>query len=306
MRQFAGIMPPMVTPLDADGRLAEAGLRRFVDHVIAGGVHGVVVLGSSGEAALLTPAVRRRVIEVAVDAVSGRVPVVAGTGEPGTALAAETTRQARDLGAAAAIVVPPFYYNIDQEAVRRHYRTVREVGGIPLLAYHIPSLTKVHVQIETLLTLAEEGTLSGMKDSGGDFGYYQRAVDGTRARPEFAALQGSDQFLFAGLAYGGDGAISVMSQMAPRVMVALYNAGRAGDWDLAREQHRRYQKLAGVTGPGWIAAVKGVLSALGVCGPHVAFPTSPLTPEGLAAQRERVMAAQAEGLFDPAPDARTR
>jgi 4-hydroxy-tetrahydrodipicolinate synthase len=297
-RRYAGIMPPLVTPLDAAGEPDAAGMRRFIDHAIAGGVNGLVVLGSSGEAALLTAAQRRRVLELAVDAAAGRVPVVAGTGEPGTAQAAETTRQARELGAAAAIVVPPFYYQIDQEAIRRHYRTVREASGLPLLAYHIPGLTKAPVQTETLLALAEEGSLVGMKDSGGDFGYYQRAVDGTRRLGHFAALQGSDAFLFAGLAYGGDGAISVMSQVAPRVMVALYAAGAAGDWERARAMHRRYQQIATAVGPGWIPAIKGALNALGICGPGVAAPNLSLPPESLAAQRERILTAQAEGLFE--------
>jgi dihydrodipicolinate synthase/N-acetylneuraminate lyase len=299
MRRFAGIMPPLVTPLTEDGQLDEPGLRRFVEYVVGGGVHGVVVLGSSGEAALLHPDVRRRVVEVAVEAANGRAPVIAGTGEPGTALAVESTRFARQAGAAAAIVVPPYYYNLDQEAVKRHYRAVREDGGLPVLAYHIPGLTKVPVQSDTLLALAEEGTLCGVKDSAGDFAYYQRAVDGTRHLPEFAALQGSDQFLFAGLAYGGDGAISVISQVAPRVMVALYGAGKAGDWERARALHRQWQRISQAVGPGWIPAIKGALAALDVCRPHVAFPNVRWDDDKLAAQRRRVQQAWEEGLFDP-------
>ncbi|MDQ3702415.1 MAG: dihydrodipicolinate synthase family protein [Chloroflexota bacterium] len=299
MSRFAGIMPPLVTPLDASGRLDEAGLRRFVEHVLQGGVHGVVVLGSSGEAALLPPEVKRRVVGVTLEAVNGRVPVIVGTGEAGTTLTGETTRLARQAGATAAIVVPPYYYHIDQEAVQRHYRTVREVGGLPVLAYHIPGLTKVPVLSETLLLLAEEGTLSGVKDSAGDFGYYQRVVDGTRALTHFAALQGSDQFLFAGMAYGGDGAISVMSQVAPAVMVGLYDAARAGDWTRAKSLHRRYQQIAAAIGPGWIPAVKGALSALGICGPYVSTPNVPLPEERLATQRQRIEVAQADGLFAP-------
>ncbi len=299
MSRFAGIMPPLVTPLDGAGRLDEAGLRRFVEHVLQGGVHGVVVLGSSGEAALLTPEVKRRVVDVTLEAVAGRVPVVVGTGEPGTALTVETTRLARQAGAAAAIVVPPYYYHIDQEAVLRHYRTVREQGGLPVLAYHIPGLTKVPVQTETLLVLAEEETLCGVKDSAGDFGYYQRVVDGTRTLADFAALEGSDQFLFAGLAYGGDGAISVMSQVAPAVMVGLYDAARTGDWARAKDLHRRYQRIATAIGPGWIPAIKGALSALGICGPYVSAPSAPLPQERLTTQRQRLEAALAEGLFTP-------
>jgi 4-hydroxy-tetrahydrodipicolinate synthase len=301
MSRFAGIMPPLVTPLTEDGRLDEAGLRRCLTHVLQGGVHGVVMLGSSGEAALLTPEVKRRALEVTLEAVAGRVPVVAGTGEPGTASAVETTRLARQLGVDAAIVVPPYYYQLNQEAVRRHYRTVRLEGGLPLLAYHIPGLTKVPVQLETLLALAEDDTLCGMKDSAGDFGYYQAVVDGTRGLADFAALQGSDRLLFAGLVYGGDGAISVMSQIAPGVMVALYEAGRAGDWPRARALHRQYQRISAAVGQGWVPAVKGALSALDLCGPYVAAPNVPWSEEKLTAQRRRIAEARESGLFQVAP-----
>jgi 4-hydroxy-tetrahydrodipicolinate synthase len=242
--------------------------------------------------------VRRRVIDIAVEAVHSRVPVIVGTGEPGTALCVETTRAARRAGADAAIVVPPYYYTIDQEAVKRHYRAVRE-AGLPILAYHIPGMTKVPVEAETLLALAEEGTLCGVKDSAGNFGYYQRVVDGTRGMPNFAALQGSDAYLFAGMAYGGDGAISVVSQIIPKVMVGLYEASRAGNWERARALHRQYQRMSSVIGPGWIPAIKGALSALGICEAHVAAPNVPWDEAKLAAQRQRIAQAERDGLLAP-------
>jgi 4-hydroxy-tetrahydrodipicolinate synthase len=300
MRRYAGILPPLVTPLTEHGELDEDGLRRCLEHVLAGGVHGVVVLGSSGEAALLLPRLRRRVLAVAIEAVNGRVPVIAGTGEAGTALAAESTREAQQAGADAAIVVPPYYFPLDQEGVERHYRAVRATGGLPLLAYHIPGMTKVRVDIDTLRTLAEDGTLCGVKDSAGDFGYFQRVVDETRHLPSFVALEGSDQFLYAGMAYGGDGAISVLSQVAPAVVVALYDAGRAGDWRRAKALHDRIQEIRAAIGPGWIPAIKGALHALGLCGPSVAFPNLPWGAEQLAAQRRRMDGARERGLFDPA------
>ncbi|HET7770456.1 MAG TPA: dihydrodipicolinate synthase family protein [Chloroflexota bacterium] len=294
-----GISPPLVTPLLPDGGLDEGGLRRLIDYVIAGGVHGIVVLGSSGEAALLLPEVRRRVAQVAIEQAAGRVPVVVGTGEPGTALTVQSTRFAKEAGASGAIVVPPFYYPHDQEAVKRHYRTVREEGGLPVLAYHIPGMTKVGIEADTLLELAREGTVVGMKDSAGSFAYYQRVVDGTRDLGTFSALQGSDQFLFAGLVYGGDGAISVISQVAPKVMVALYEAGRGGDWKRARALHEQWQKVSAAVGPGWIPAIKGAFSALGICGPTVAWPNVGLAEEKLAAQKTRVLKAREEGLLEP-------
>lgn len=300
MPRFAGIYPPLITPLTERGDLDEAGLQRCVDHVLGGGVNGIVVLGSSGEAALLHPSVRRRMVEATLAAVNGRAPVIVGTGEPGTALAAESTRQAHAAGAAAALVVPPFYYTLDQEAVKRHYHALREASDLPLLAYHIPALTKVRIEAETMRELAADGTLVGVKDSAGDFGYFQRVVDGTRSLPDFAALEGSDHLLFAGLAYGGHGAISVLSQVAPAIIVALYDAGRAGDWQRAKALHRRAQQISAAIGPGWIPAVKGALHALGCCAPHVAFPNQGWGAEQLAAQQRRLADAQQSGLFDPA------
>jgi 4-hydroxy-tetrahydrodipicolinate synthase len=138
-----------------------------------------------------------------------------------------------------------------------------------------------------------------MKDSAGSFPYYQRVVDGTRTLSSFAALQGSDQLLFAGLVYGGDGAISVISQVAPKVMVALYNAGRVGDWKRARALHEQWQKVSAAVGPGWIPAIKGAFSALGLCGPTVAWPNVGLSEDRLAAQRPRVLKAREEGLLEP-------
>jgi 4-hydroxy-tetrahydrodipicolinate synthase len=159
----------------------------------------------------------------------------------------------------------------------------------------------VPVQTETLAELAADGTLCGVKDSGGDFGYFQRAVDATRERPDFVALQGSDTFLYAGMAYGGHGAISVRAQITPAVMVALYEAASAGDWPRARALHDHMRALGPSLGAGWIPAVKGALSALGICGPHLAAPTVGWSDEQLAAQRARLAEAQRDGLLDPLP-----
>jgi dihydrodipicolinate synthase/N-acetylneuraminate lyase len=300
VKRFGAIMTPLVTPLTEDGRLDEAGMRRLVEYVLAGGVRGVVVLGSSGEPALLQADVRRRALDVALEAVNRRAIVVAGTGEPGTTATVESTRQASQAGADAAIVVPPYYFVHDQMAVKRHYRAIREAVELPLLAYHIPGLTKVAIQVETLQELAEEGTLWGVKDSGGDFGYQQRLVDGPGRLTDFAVLQGSDQLIFASLAYGGDGAISVRAQITPEVVVALYDAAVAGDWTRARAIQEQMRRLGPALGPGWHQAVKGALSALGICGPQVALPNVRWTDAELAAQRQRLESARVVGLFDPA------
>ena len=293
MKRFGGITTPLITPLTEDGRLDETGLRRLVDYVMAGGVRGVVVNGSSGEPALLSPEVKRRALEVAIEAVNGRGLVIAGTGESGTTLAIESTRHASQAGADAAIVIPPYYFVHDQAAVKRHYRAIRDAVSIPLLAYQIPNLTKISIQVETIQELGEERTILGLKDSGGDFGYHQRLIDATKDLPDFAVLEGHDNLIFASLAYGSDGAISVRAQITPQVVVALYDAAAAGDWPRARALQDLMRQLGPALGAGWHQAVKGALSALDLCGPQVALPNVRWTDGELAAQRERLRAARA-------------
>lgn len=291
--KIAGVLVVLVTPLCADETVDEDALRRLVRRVLAGGVHGVVALGSASEFAVLADEEKRRVIAIVVDQVAGRVPVVVGTGEPGTGRAVAMTQVASRLGADAALVVPPYYYVPNREAVLRYYRTVASEGGLPVLLYNIPFFTKVTLELDVVQTLAEEPGIVGIKDSSSNLRYFQR-LTATVKSPGFSVVTGSDSLLFAQTVAGGDGCISPGANVVPEWFVALWQAMADGRWPEAWAYQQRIQSLHQGIGHGTFpAGIKGALSLLDIGQPNVAAPNVPVTDEQLAAIR---VALQEAGL----------
>jgi 4-hydroxy-tetrahydrodipicolinate synthase len=282
-KRLEGVLPVLVTPLCADETVDGEALRRLVRRVLAAGVHGVVVLGSAGEFAALADGVKREVIALAVDEVAGRVPVIVGTGEPGTRRAVAMTRAAGELGADVALVVPPYYYRPDTEAVLRHYRTVAAEGGLPILLYNIPFFTKVSLDVDVVRTLAGEPGIVGIKDSSGDLRNFERLVETARSE-RFCVVTGSDGMLFAETIAGGDGCISPGANLVPDWFVGLWDAVRTGRWPEAWELQQRIQALHRGIGYGTFpAGIKGALSLLGIGQSIMAAPNVPVSTAQLAA-----------------------
>jgi 4-hydroxy-tetrahydrodipicolinate synthase len=283
MKRFAGVLPVLVTPLLADETVDEAGLRALVRRVLSADVQGLVVLGSAGEFAALTGGQKRRVISIAVDEVAGRVPVIAGTGEPATQRAVTMTQTAARLGAAGALVVPPYYYRPDRDAMLRHYRTVAAEGGIPILLYNIPYFTKVALDLEVVQALAGEPEIVGIKDSSGNLRAFQQLTDTVKA-DDFVVLTGSDGLLFSQTIAGGDGCISPGANLAPRWFVSLLDAIHAGRWTEAWAIQQRIQALHRGIGYGTFpASIKGALYVLGIGQNVMAAPNVPVAGPQLKA-----------------------
>ena len=283
--RLEGIWPALATPLKQDETVDEAGMRRLVRRVLDGGVHGVVVLGSAGEFAALADAQKRRAIEIVVSEVAGEVPVIAGTGEPGTRRAVEQTRLAARLGADAAMVVPPYYYGQPADAVIRHYRALADGAGLPLVLYNIPGCTKVMIEADTVAELAGQEGFVGIKDSSGNFGYFQTVVAGFKSA-RFGVVTGSDRFLFPSLLVGGDGSIGPTANVAPGWFVQLWDAVQAGRIDEARDVQLKIVALGQIYRPGGFhQGLKGALACLGVCGPTVTAPMLALDEAQMAQVR---------------------
>jgi 4-hydroxy-tetrahydrodipicolinate synthase len=281
--RIAGVLVVLVTPLRADETVDEEALRKLVRRVLAGGVHGVVALGSASEFAVLADEQKRRAIAITVDEVSGRVPVVVGTGEPGTKRAIEMTQVASRLGADAALVVPPYYYVPREDAVLRYYRTVAAEGGLPILLYNIPFFTKVTLDLDVVRRLAEEPGIVGIKDSSSNLRYFQRLTSTVKSAT-FSVVTGSDSLLFAQTVAGGDGCISPGANVVPEWFVALWQAMAHDRWPEAWEIQQRIQALHQGIGYGaFPAGIKGALSLLGIGQTVVAAPNVPVTDEQLAA-----------------------
>lgn len=239
--RFHGIIPPVVTPLNEDRTFDRASAERLYRFMLDAGASGLFLFGSSGEGPLLSEAMRRSALETAVSLVAGRVPVLAGAFGAGTDQTIEAAKVARALGADAVVVTAPYYFPHTQEEILAHFRAVREAVDLPIVAYDIPRTVKVKLALPTLLQLAREGTVVGVKDSSGDqVGFRQLLV----SRPAgFRAFTGAELFLDQALFAGADGSVPGLSNVGPELFVAVYNHWRKGEFDAARRVQERIARL---------------------------------------------------------------
>lgn len=223
-----GVLPALVTPLSREGQLLENGLRSLLDYVIDGGVHGVFVLGSSGENYGLDDSQKRRVIELTVEHVNGRVPVYAGASEITTRDCIKTAKMAAEIGGVSALsVLTPYFMTPTQPELIEHYTAIAAATDLPILLYGNPGRTKVPLPLATVKALAKVETIVGVKDSSGDF---TLTTDYIRETPDdFSVLVGRDTLIYAALCHGAQGAIASTANIAPRVVSGIYDAYRAGD-----------------------------------------------------------------------------
>src|ERR1700674_561947 len=178
IQDLRGVLPALATPLKEDREVDGPAIERLVEHVLAGGVHGLLALGSAGETASLDEASRRAILGGVVEAAHGRVPVICGVARTDLAATRAELKAAASLGADAALVAPPFYYPMDQASVLAFYRELADSSPLPLLLYNIPQYTKVTAEPATVATLGREGAIKGIKDSSRDFEYLEgRCVD---------------------------------------------------------------------------------------------------------------------------------
>ena len=284
-----GVLPALVTPLTEQGGVDEPAVGRLVEHVLSGGVSGLVPLGSTGETASLDEPARRLMLSAVLKAARGRVPVICGVAQSHLSAALAELHAAARLGADAALVAPPFYYPIDQAAVLAFYRSLAAESTIPILLYNIPQFTKVVAEPATVAALAREGTIKGIKDSSRDFEYFELVCGATRDLPGFRIFTGSDTMLLASLAMGGAGTICGAANVAPRWVVRIYDEVERGEWDAAREhQDELVDLVVRLRGGVFPAAIKAALELQGICSPRPARPIAPLDARAKAALGEQL------------------
>ncbi|WP_328782854.1 dihydrodipicolinate synthase family protein [Streptomyces canus] len=263
---LTGVVPPVCTPLTPDHEVDVPSLLRLVDHLVAGGVQGLFVLGTSSEAAFLTDAQRRLVVETVTGHVGGRLPVLAGVIDMTTARVLDHVRAVTAAGADAVVVTAPFYASTHPVEIARHYRLVAAGSPVPVIAYDLPSGVHTKLPADVVLDLAAEGVLAGLKDSSGDLAGFRTVVSGARAHPGitgFSVLTGSELVVDAALAVGADGAVPGLANVDPEGYVRLVRLFRAGDLEAARAEQERLCALFGMVGVGDRARMGGSSSALG-------------------------------------------
>jgi len=237
---FKGAIVAIVTPFK-NGRVDEEKLRELIEFQIENGTDGIVPCGTTGESPTLSHEEHDRVIEITVDAVKKRVPVIAGTGSNSTAEALRLTEHAREVGADGALMVCPYYNRPTQEGLYQHYKTIAEQVKIPVIVYNIPGRTGVNLLPETMARLAKVPGIVGTKEASGSLKQMHEVIQ--LCGPDFAVLSGDDFFTYPLLCLGGHGIISVISNIAPKDMAALVDAFAAGDLQKAKNLHYRMAPL---------------------------------------------------------------
>ena len=267
-----GSICALVTPFAADGALDLPAFGRLLDYQLAGGTQSLVVAGSTGEAHMLEHDEFDRLLAFAVERVAGRVPVIAGTGEAGTAQTIAMTRRAQVLGADAALVVVPYYVRPTQEGLRRHFLEVAEHGGLPVLLYNVPTRTGCDLLPETVAGLREHAAILGIKEARSDRERISALAE--LVRPDFVYLSGDDGSAGQAMLAGAAGTISVVANLVPKVFRALCDAAIGGDQTATSRCHGVLEPLLQALNcaPNPIA-VKAGLPALGL---GLAVPRLPL------------------------------
>jgi len=271
--RFRGVFTALVTPFRR-GLLDEEAFVALVERQIAGGVHGLVPVGTTGETSTLSHAEHRRVVELCVKTAAGRVPVIAGAGSNATAEAIELARHAKDIGADAALVVTPYYNRPSQEGLYQHYAAIAEAVDLPLLVYNVPSRTSIDISNDTLKRLSALPNIAGVKDATGDLprASLQRLMCGK----DWVMLSGDDPSGLGYMAHGGHGCISVTSNVAPKAVADFYEALLRGDWSAALAAQDRlihlHKALFLDSSP---APTKFALAHLGLCAEEARLPITP-------------------------------
>jgi 4-hydroxy-tetrahydrodipicolinate synthase len=296
-RWLEGVVPPVCTPLDADGEVDVASHESHISFLLGAGVHGLFMLGSSSEVAYLTDSQRDRVVEVAVKTAGGEVPVLVGAIDMTTNRVVDQALRAKQRGADAIVLTAPFFArSAHPNEVKLHFRKVRERVGLPLVAYDLP--ISVHNKLDEPLVaeLAADGVLEGVKDSSNDIHGFRAVVTGTRQFEKFSVFTGSELVVDCALFLGAEGAVPGLGNVDPHGYVALYEASRAGDWAKAREIQERLVRVFAITACAdsskkgasscGIGGFKTALMLRGVIATNItALPQIPLDADEISAVR---------------------
>lgn len=297
MTRLRGAFTALITPMNSDESVDYEGFRRLVRFQLESGISGIVPLGTTGETPTLEESEEDQLIDIAVAEAKGKIPVIIGAGSNCTRDAVKYVKRARDKGADYALVVTPYYNKPTDEGVYRHFAACAEVG-LPIIVYNIASRTGKNISTSLLARIAELPNIAGVKEASGDLGQMMDVIATIKSKkPDFAVLSGDDGLTLALMALGGDGVVSVVSNIAPKEVTEMTKAALAGDFATARELHYRLQpafKNAFIeTNP---VPIKAAMNMKGLPAGTLRLPLVPLSPEN----RPRLRAAFEEaGILGP-------
>ena len=275
-----GIIPAVITPLTSEGKFNEKAFRKLLNYLIDGGVHGLFVVGTTGEFYGLNPEEKREIYTIAVEETGGRVPVYAGTNGITTRETVILTQIAEECRVDAVSVLTPMFLAPNQDELIAHYSTIAENTGLPVILYNNPPKTSVSLSPATVAKLAEIHNIAGIKDSSGDMTVSAEYIRLTRHLDKFAVLLGRDTLIYGGLCYGAAGSIAACANVAPRLCADIYEKFVAGDLKGSLEAQFRLAPLRIAFALGTFPAViKESLTLLGIEAGPCMLPAGPMTPD---------------------------
>lgn len=268
----------MVTPLRARNELDNSGLEKLIEHILAGGVNGLFILGTTGEGPSLSYPLRRELIERVCRQVNQRVPVLVGITDTAFVESVNVARWAAEYGADAVVAAPPYYLPEAQPELQEYLDHLVPELPLPLFLYNMPALTKVQIEADTIRRALDNPRIVGFKDSAGDLDYFKQTAEIIRQRPDWSLLIGPEEKLLDSLQLGGQGGVSGGANLFPQLYLQLLEAHRNGNLDRARELQQKVQRVSdsfyriGRHPSSIIKGIKCVLATLGICDDFMAEP----------------------------------
>ncbi|MDN3669338.1 dihydrodipicolinate synthase family protein [Echinicola jeungdonensis] len=295
-KPFKGIVPPMITPLLDDDTLDVEGLERLINHIIDGGVHGLFILGTTGESTSLSYKIRHELVERTCEIVDGRVPVLVGITDTAATESLRLANTAAEAGAAAVVAAPPYYFSLGQPELIEYYEYLVERLPLPLFLYNMPSHTKIVIEPDTVKTLSKHEKIVGLKDSSANNAYFNKVLYKMKDRSDFSLFVGPEEIMAETVLLGAHGGVNGGANMFPELYVKLYEAAENGHVETVKALHDQVLEIStrlyalGKFGSSYLKGIKCALSVLGICSDYMASPLHHFRKE----EREKI----AENLED--------
>lgn len=273
-----GIVPPMITPLIDTDTIDVQGVGRLVDHLIAGGVSGIFILGTTGEAQHLSVKVKTDLIKITAQAIGGRLPLLVGITDTSVSESIKLAETAAQCGASAVVAAPPYYFALGQPELVEYYEVMADRSPLPLYLYNMPSHTKTMIEPDTVQVLSKHKNVIGLKDSSANGVYFSKLLAMFADRPDFELFVGPEEMMASVVLMGANGGVSGGANLYPQIFVKLYEAAAAKDVDKTRALQNKMiavsRELYGIGrfGSSYIKGIKTALAMKGICSDALAQP----------------------------------
>ena len=276
-KPLRGVVPPLVTPLADEYNLDLPGLKKLIEHVLAGGVHGLFLLGTTGEGPSLSYELKYEMVTKSCEIIAGRVPVLVGITDTSFAESIRLAEHAAACGADAVVLAPPYYFPAGQAELLEYFEHLAPKLPLPLFLYNMPAMTKVVIDVDTLRKASEIDNIVGFKDSGGNMIKYHEYINAMRDKPEFSMLIGPEELLGESVLFGGHGGVAGGANIKPRLFVDMYEAAVAGNLAEIKKLQKEIFALRELYSCGkypstFIKGVKCALNCMGICSDFMAEP----------------------------------